>query len=72
MWRGKPLVDRAKSVAHRTIFQIPHLTGVEDLFSGKQVKNRGELEKFLIPDYHPAIVSKELFLAANQSRQADF
>jgi len=48
------------------------LTGVEDLFSGKQVKNRGELEKFLIPDYHPAIVSKELFLAANQSRQADF
>ena len=38
----------------------------------KASENRGELEKFLIPDYHPAIVSKELFLAANQSRQADF
>jgi len=41
-------------------------TFVEDLFSGKQVKNKGELEKFLIQGHHPAIVSRELFAAANK------
>lgn len=41
-------------------------TFVEDLFSGKQRKNKGELEKFLIQKHHPAIVSRELFEAVNQ------
>ena len=41
-------------------------TFVEDLFSVKQIKNRGELEKFLIHGHHPAIISKELFEAVNQ------
>ena len=40
-------------------------TFVEDLFSGKRVKNQGELEKFLIQDHHPAIVSRELFKSIN-------
>lgn len=47
-------------------------TFVQDLFSGKQVKNNGELEKFLIQGHHPAIVSKELFAAANQVSKTDF
>jgi len=42
-------------------------TFVEDLFSGKQLKNRGELEKFLIHEHHPAIISRELFEAVNQT-----
>ncbi len=42
-------------------------TFVEDLFSGKQLKNRGKLEKFLIHEHHPAIISRELFEAANQT-----
>ncbi len=37
------------------------------LFSGKQLKNRGELEQFLIHEHHPAIISKELFEAVNQT-----
>jgi len=41
-------------------------TFVEDLFSGKQVKNKGELEKFLIQNHHPAIVSRELLATANK------
>jgi len=41
-------------------------TFVEDLFSGKQAKNKGELEKFLIQGHHPAIVSRELFAAVNK------
>lgn len=47
-------------------------TFVEDLFSGKQTKNRGELEKFLIHEHHPAIISRELFEAVNQTYRADF
>lgn len=39
-------------------------TFVADLFSGKQVKNLGELERFLIHDHHPAIISRKLFEAA--------
>jgi len=42
-------------------------TFVKDLFSGKQLKNRGELEKFLIHEHHPAIISRELFEAINQT-----
>ena len=40
-------------------------TFIADLFSGKQVKNQGELERFLIQEHHPAIVSRELFEAAS-------
>lgn len=46
-------------------------TFVVDLFSGKQVKNQGELERFLIQEHHPAIVSRELFEIANQTYEAD-
>ena len=42
-------------------------TFVEDLFSGKQVKNKGKLGKFLIREHHPAIISRELFEMVNQS-----
>ena len=45
---------------------------VQDLFSGRQVKNNGKLEKFLIQGHHPPIVSRELFMAANQVGKADF
>ena len=40
-------------------------TFIADLFSGKQVRNHGELERFLIQEHHPAIVSRELFEAAS-------
>lgn len=46
-------------------------TFVEDLFSGKQIKNKGELEKFLIQGHHPAIISRELFVAANRTRRIE-
>ena len=36
-------------------------TFVQDLFSGKQIKNTGELNKYLIQSHHPAIVCVELF-----------
>ena len=41
-------------------------TFVEDLLSGKQVKNQGELKRFLIHEHHPAIVNRELFEIVNQ------
>ena len=40
-------------------------TFIADLFSGKQVRNQGELERFLIQAHHPAIVSRELFEATS-------
>ena len=40
-------------------------TFIADLFSGKQVRNQGELERFLIQEHHPAIVSRELFEATS-------
>ena len=40
-------------------------TFVKDLFSGKQVKNVGERERFLYQDHHPAIISRELFDKVN-------
>lgn len=40
-------------------------TFVKDLFSGKQVRNTGELDKYLIQGHHPAIVSRDLFEKAN-------
>lgn len=36
-------------------------TFVEELFSGKQVKNVGQEQRYLICDHHPAIISRELF-----------
>ena len=41
-------------------------TFVKDLFSGKQVKNVGERERFLYQDHHPAIISRELFDKVNR------
>lgn len=46
-------------------------TFVADLFSGKQVKNQGELESFLIQEHHPAIVGRELFDIVNQISSVD-
>ena len=40
-------------------------TFVKDLFSGKQVRNTGELDKYFIQGHHPAIVSRDLFEKAN-------
>ena len=40
-------------------------TFVKDLFSGKQVKNVGERERFLYQDHHPAIITRDLFEKAN-------
>lgn len=40
-------------------------TFVRDLFSGKQIKNNSKLEKFLMQEHHPPIVSRELFTVAN-------
>lgn len=36
-------------------------TFVRDIFTGKQMKNQGELDQFLIQEHHEAIVNKELF-----------
>ena len=40
-------------------------TFVKDLFSGKQVKNNGERDRYLIQEHHPAIISRELFEKVN-------
>lgn len=42
-------------------------TFVKDVLTGKQFKNHGELERYLIQQHHPAIVSKELFEQANSN-----
>lgn len=41
-------------------------TFVKDLFSGKQVRNTGELERYLLQEHHPAIVNRELFDRASK------
>lgn len=41
-------------------------TFVEDLFSGKQVKNHGQQEMVLIQNHHPAIIDRELFKKVNK------
>ena len=40
-------------------------TFVKDYLNGKQIKNTGQLERYLEKDNHPSIVSKELFLKVN-------
>jgi len=40
-------------------------TFVENLFSGKQVKNSGQKARYLIQEHHPAIVCRELFEKVN-------
>lgn len=40
-------------------------TFVADLLFGKQVKNQDELERFLIQEHHPAIVSRGLYKRVN-------
>lgn len=42
-------------------------TYVKDLFSGKQVKNAGEKNQYLYQGHHPAIISQDLFEAANRT-----
>jgi len=44
-------------------------TFVKDLFSGKQVRNTGELDRYLIQEHHPAIVSRVLFERVNADKQ---
>lgn len=40
-------------------------TYVEDLFSGKQIENKGQLDRQLITDHHPAIVDRSVFRKAS-------
>ena len=40
-------------------------TFVKDVLTGKQFKNRGELERYLVQQHHPMIVSRELFERVN-------
>lgn len=40
-------------------------TFVKDVLTGRQFKNRGELERYLIQQHHPMIVSRELFKLVN-------
>ncbi len=40
-------------------------TFVKDALTGKQLKNHGELERYLIQSHHPEIVSRELFVQVN-------
>ena len=40
-------------------------TFVKDVLTGKQFKNQGELEQYLIQQHYPMIVSKELFESVN-------
>ena len=40
-------------------------TFAKDLFSRKRFKNSGELERYLILEHHPAIISRELFEKIN-------
>lgn len=40
-------------------------TFVKDVLTGKQFKNEGELERYLIQQHHPMIVSIELFEQLN-------
>ena len=40
-------------------------TFVKDVLTGKQFKNCGELERYLIQQHHPGIVSRELFERVN-------
>lgn len=42
-------------------------TSVKDLFSGKQVRNTGELDKYLIQGHHPAVITRELFEKVNET-----
>jgi len=44
-------------------------TFVEDLFSGKQIKNTGELEKFWIKRHYPTIASRERFATAKKENR---
>lgn len=41
-------------------------TYVKDLFSGKQIKNTGERDRFLFQGHHPAIVDRFLFERVNR------
>ena len=45
---------------------------VQEFLLSKQIKNNGKLKKFLMPGYHPPIVSRKLFAAANQAGRTNF
>ena len=40
-------------------------TFVSDVFTGKQSRNVGQMNRYVIHEYHPAIVSREVFERAN-------
>jgi len=42
-------------------------TYVQDYFSGRQAKNDGQLDRYLIQNTHPAIISEELFTTVQNS-----
>ena len=44
-------------------------TFVKDVLTGKQFKNQGELEQYLIQQHHPMIMSRELFERVNPNTQ---
>ena len=41
-------------------------TFVRDVFSGKQSRNVGQMNRYMIHEHHPAIVSREVFEAVNK------
>ena len=41
-------------------------TYVSDVFSGKQRRNAGQMDRYMIHEHHPAIVSREMFETVNK------
>ena len=41
-------------------------TFVSDVFSGKQSRNIGQMDRYVIHEHHPAIVSREVFETVNK------
>ena len=44
-------------------------TFVRDVLSGKQSRNVGQMNRYMIHEHHPAIVSREIFEAVNKNRK---
>ena len=40
-------------------------THVGDVFSGKQSRNVGQMDRYMIHGHHPSIVSREMYEAVN-------
>ena len=41
-------------------------TFVSDVFSGKQSRHIGQMDRYMVHEHHPAIVSREVFDAVNK------